>query len=444
MRLVQVLVPKNKREPIVEILDEEDIDFVLTEEASDRDLTAVISFPLPTPAVEPVLSRLREIQTEDDSYTIVMKAETVVSKQFEDLEERYNQGDPNSRTRIAREELFSRAEEMSPAFRKFLLLTVIITVVATAGLLLDSAAIVVGSMVIAPLLGPSIGASVGTVLNDRDLFRTGIKLQAAGLVAAVVAATAFAAFAQATHLVPVSTDILSIAEINSRISPNLLALVIAVGAGVAAAWSMTSGASEVLVGVMVAAALVPPLGVVGIGIVYGLPIVALSASASVLVNVFAINLSGLAVFWYKGYRPASWDQQDAASTETRRWILGFVVLILIVSAFLGLVSYDAYRVSQYEQDLREDISAVIEASTGPDVELMAIEVKHNDPVPFQQPQRVVVTVAVPPDDDPPNLSEPIEQQIDTRIQSTFNLPGIGPLIDSNRAEIEVQYILRES
>lgn len=328
MRLVQILVSKEKREPIVDILNDEDIDFVLTEEASDRDPTAVIFFPLPTPAVEPIMGRLREIQADEDSYTIVTEAETVLSRQFEDLEARYDEGDPKNTTRIAREEpriareeLFSRAKDMSPAFQTFLLTTVISALVATTGLLLDSAAVVVGSMVIAPLLGPAMGMGVGTVLNEEGLFREGVKLQAVGLVAAVVAATLFTLFVQATSLVPPGTDVLAISEISSRVSPDLLTLVIAVGAGVAGAWSLTAGSSEVLVGVMVAAALVPPLGVVGIGIAYRLPVVALSASVSVLVNVFAINLAGLGVFWYKGYRPPNWYQQDDASIETRRRIL---------------------------------------------------------------------------------------------------------------------------
>lgn len=444
MRLVQVLVSEEKQGAIVDILDEEGIDFVLTEEASDRDLSSVISFPLPTPAVEPILSQLREVQTEEDSYVIVTEAETVVSRQFEELESRYERGDPKDTTRIAREELFKRAEDMSPAHRTFLLLTTISSVVATTGLLLDSAAVVVGSMVIAPLLGPAIGTGVGTVLDNENLFREGVKQQAIGLVAAVAAATLFTLFVQATNLVPPGTDILAISEISSRVSPDLLTLVIAIGAGVAGAWSLTAGSSEVLVGVMVAAALVPPLGVVGIGIAYGMPIVALSASVSVLVNVCAINIAGLGVFWYKGYRPTTWDKENRASRETRRRILVFILLTLALSGFLGLVSYDAYRTSQFEQEIRNDVSAAVDAETGTDVELIDIEVQYRDPVPFQQPQRVIVTVSVPPGQEPVALADEIQQRADTRIQASFHVPGVGPILDSSQAEINVRYVLRES
>ena len=444
MRLVQVLVSKETREAIVDILDEEDIDFVLTEETSNRDLSSVISFPLPTPAVEPILAQLREVQADEDSYVIVTEAETVVSRQFEELEARYERGDPKDTTRIAREELFERAEDMSPAYQTFLLLTTISSVVATTGLLLDSAAVVVGSMVIAPLLGPAIGTGVGTVLDNGNLFREGVKQQAIGLGAAVAAATLFTLFVQATNLVPPGTDILAISEISSRVSPDLLTLVIAIGAGIAGAWSLTAGSSEVLVGVMVAAALVPPLGVVGIGIAYGMPVVALSAGVSVLVNVFAINIAGLGVFWYKGYRPTSWHKEKRASKETRRRILVFILLTLVLSGFLGLVSYDAYRTAQFEQDLRNDIPAAVDASTDADVELIDIEVQYDDPVPFRQPQRILVTVSVPPGQEPLSLTGRIQQRADTRIQSAFHVPGVGPILDANQAEINVRYVLREA
>jgi uncharacterized hydrophobic protein (TIGR00341 family) len=444
MRLVEVLVPKGKREAIVDILEDEDIDYVLTEEASARDPSAVISFPLPAPAVEPILNRLRDVKADEDSYTVVIKAETVLSRQFEDLEKRYEEDDAKSRNRIAREELFSRAQDMSPAFRTFVLMTVISALVATTGLLLDSAAVVVGSMVIAPLLGPAIGASVGTVLDEQGLFRKGIKLQTVGLVAAVVAATLFTLFVQATNLVPPGTDVLTISEISSRVSPDLLSLVIAMGAGIAGAWSLTSGASEVLVGVMVAAALVPPLGVVGIGIAYGLPVVVLSASIVVLINVFAINLTALGVLWYKGYRPPNWYQQDTARSATRKRATMFIALTIVLSSFLGVVSYDSYRTATFEQDLRNDIPATVNATTGNGVELLDVEVQYQDPVPFQQPQRVIVTVGVPPGTDPPPLARILEQRADTRIRAAFDLPYTGPLIEANRADVDVRYTLRDT
>ena len=83
------MIPAGKRETVLRALDDEGIDYAVTDETSSREHTAVVSFPLPRNAVEPVLDRLREIGVDDDSYTVVVDAQTVVSRRFEALQERY-------------------------------------------------------------------------------------------------------------------------------------------------------------------------------------------------------------------------------------------------------------------------------------------------------------------------------------------------------------------
>ena len=55
----------------------------------------------------------------------------------------------------------------------------------TGGLLLDSAATVTGAMVVAPLMGPAISVSVGTVINDKKLVSRGVELRVVGLLVAI-------------------------------------------------------------------------------------------------------------------------------------------------------------------------------------------------------------------------------------------------------------------
>ncbi|ERH11527.1 MAG: putative membrane protein, partial [halophilic archaeon J07HB67] len=195
------MVPAGKRTAVVEALQAEGIDYVLTDETSGREYTAVVSFPLPTGAVEPILERLREAGLERDAYTVVIDAETVVSDRFDRLTEEY-EAESGDDDRIAREELTSRAEQMAPETSTFVVLAVVSAVVATAGLLLDSPAVVVGSMVIAPLLGPAMATAVGTVVDEPGLFRRGVGLQVGGGLLAVAAATVFAAVLRFSGVVP--------------------------------------------------------------------------------------------------------------------------------------------------------------------------------------------------------------------------------------------------
>ena len=74
MRLVQVTIPAGKREAVLELLDEQGIDYVVTDETSGREYTAVVYFPLPTNAVEPILESLREVGLEREAYTEIGRA----------------------------------------------------------------------------------------------------------------------------------------------------------------------------------------------------------------------------------------------------------------------------------------------------------------------------------------------------------------------------------
>ena len=205
MRLVHVTIPTGKLEAIRRVLDEEGADYVVTEESSDREYVAVVTFPLPTNAVEHVLERLREAGLPEDAPTVVIDAETVISRQFEAQERRYA-ADEATDERISREEVAARAADLAPARWTFVAMTVASVMIATAGVLLDSAAVVVGSMVIAPLIGPAMATSVGTVLQERDLFERGVRLQAIGFVLAIVTAALFAYVLKSAHLVNVGPD----------------------------------------------------------------------------------------------------------------------------------------------------------------------------------------------------------------------------------------------
>ncbi|APW96363.1 TIGR00341 family protein [Halobiforma lacisalsi AJ5] len=438
MRLVEILIPKEKRDAVEAVLEDEDIDYTLIEEEGREEPSVIITFPLPAPAVESVLDAIRDTGIDEDSYTVIVDAETVISERFDDLEQRYAQNTP----RISREEMQARAKDLTPRFSTYLVMTIMSVVVATAGLLLDSPAVVVGSMVIAPLIGPALGASVGTVINDRPLFRRGIKLQAIGLGVGAITAAVFALVVRTTGLVPPMIDLLEISEIEGRIRPDLLSLVIAIGAGVAGAWTLTAGTSAALVGVMIAAALVPPLGVVGIGIAWANPEMALAAGVLVLVNILAINVTSLAVLWYKGYRPENWFGEDEARVATRRRTVALLVAILLLSSFLGAVSYDTYRTGAYEERVNEDVASVLELDEYDGLELVDVRVEYTDPVPFRQPDRVVVTVSHPVGTDPPAIADALQQRESVRAGSALHLPT-GPLIDSKRADVVVQYSERD-
>ena len=427
MRLVEVTIPVGEQELVVDTLESEGIDYYLTDETSGRsgaaDYAAIITFPLPSNAVQPIIDELHEAGLSEEAHVIVVDAEVDTSRRFEELTRRF--GAESGGNRIARDEILIQARELSPHFGTFLFLTVISAVVAAAGLLLDSPAVVVGSMVIAPLVGPALSASVGTVLDDPDLFRRGVKLQVVGLVLAVVGATAFAVVVRAIPLFPPGIDITTIEEISGRISPDFLSLIIALGAGVAGVLSLAAGVSAALVGVMIAAALIPPAAAVGIGIAWGEPFVAVSAAVLVLVNVLSINLSALLTLQYMGYRPKNWLKLEQSRSATVKRVASLFVAITVLSLFLGGVTYSSIQDAQFTRDVRQSTDSVLSRPQYAGAERLDVEVRYGSPLPlprdiggqelpFHRPRRVAVTVGVPGDRQYADLAQTLRTRIRER------------------------------
>ncbi|ELY68704.1 TIGR00341 family protein [Natrinema versiforme] len=420
MRLVQLTVPTGKRETILDTLDEREIDYVVTDETSSRKYTAVVYFPLPDAAVEPVLDEVQNAGIDEDAYTVVVDAETVISRRFQALREEYEEGDVGS-DRISRQELQAEADDLTPSFPVYAVMTIISAVVATAGLLLDSPAVVVGSMVIAPLIGPALGASVGTVIDDEELFVESVTYQILGVVLAIAAAAVFALVARMTNIVPPGLVLANVGEISERLAPDLLSLAIALGAGIAGVVSIATGTSVALVGVMIAAALIPPAGVAGITLAWGQPTAAIGATVLVLVNLLSVNLAGLLTLWYAGYRPENLFSLGETEQRVRHRIVGLVVIVLVFAVFLGGITYASYETGNFEQDARDEVEQVLSQDQYERYQLLEFEVVMDNDYPFRNPDRVIVTIGGPPGETAPELADTLHERINRHADGSVNV-----------------------
>jgi len=414
VRLVQVTVPAGKRDAVLAALDDEGVDYVVTDETGSREYTAVVHFPLPTEAVGDVLDSLQSVGLSEDAYTVVVNAETVVSRQFDELEERYARDEASDGDRIAREELVARAEDLAPSRTTYAVMTLVSTVIATAGLLLDSPATVVGSMVIAPLLGPAMSASVGTVVDDDEMFARGVRLQVVGVALAVAGAAALAFLVKTAHVVPPGLDVLSLSEVRERLRPDFLSLVVALGAGVAGVYSLMTGVSSALVGVAIAVALIPPAATVGIGVAWGVPTLAVGSAILVAVNVLSINLAALVVLWYSGYRPQQFFAVGDARAALVKRAATLAVAIAVLSAFLGGVTYASFEASETEQAVDRAIEDVTAQAEYARVSVVDVEYQYERGLVARQPQSVVVTLGVPPGETYPDLLRHLADRVEAR------------------------------
>ena len=140
----------------------------------------------------------------------------------------------------------------------YVVLLILSTLLATFGLYLNSAAVIIGAMVLAPLMNPIVSISMGLLRSDRTLFNESAKTIVIGILLALLASALIALLFP--HK-PVTEEMLG------RLNPSLLDLAVAIISGIAAAYSKSfKEVAQSLAGVAIAVALVPPLAVAGIGL----------------------------------------------------------------------------------------------------------------------------------------------------------------------------------
>ncbi|WIV66780.1 TIGR00341 family protein [Natrialbaceae archaeon AArc-T1-2] len=423
MRYVEILIPAGRRADVLEVLDDEGIHYVVSDTVGGQRYTAAVRFPLSGEAVETVLDRLGEVEIGSDANVAVIDAEKIALDDRSPLDVASERGERIERggERLSRQELQARAAGLTPSFPVYATMTLISALVATAGLLLDSPAVVVGSMVIAPLIGPALAASVGTVVADAELRSTGLSYQLSGLAIAVLGSIALAGLTRMTGLEPGVIDLVGVAELEERVAPNLLSLVIALGAGVAGVLSLTRELSEAIVGVMIAAALIPPAAAAGIAVAWEMYGAAIGATVLMLVNTFSINLAALLTLWAGEYRPPGLFDVPRARKQALTFaaILGTIMVVLLVP--LAGATLAELEATQLESDATTEVEGVLADPAYDGLEAESVTVEFDDDYPVRSIEEVVVTITGPDAEPEPGLTERLVAAIEPHAEDQVSI-----------------------
>lgn len=229
--------------------------------------------------------------------------------------------------RISREELYEDVNQASGLSLVYLIMVALSSVVAAVGLVRGDVALVIGAMVIAPLLGPNIGLSLGSTLGDLELVRRSLKALGAGVATAAAISFLLGALFTVDPLAP---------ELVARTQAGVGDIVIALSAGSAGTLAFTSGVPAVVVGVMVAVALLPPLVAAGLLAGAGYGHASLGALMLLVTNVTCINLAAVATFLAQRVRPRLWWEADRAKKATRVAVTLWVSMLLVLLVLIWL------------------------------------------------------------------------------------------------------------
>jgi uncharacterized membrane protein len=178
-------------------------------------------------------------------------------------------------------------------------------------------------------------------------------------------------------------------EIISRTQPTLLDLIIALASGMAGAYAVSrKDVSAALPGVAIAAALAPPLGVVGLGFANGNMQAAGGALLLFTTNLVTISLGGVIIFTLLGIHPLNLEPET--KKRVQRGVTGILFLVFMITIPLAIIMNGIIKQTREQQTiervllespLTEDMSIInIERAQSRDKLLISATVRSTEPL----------------------------------------------------------------
>jgi uncharacterized hydrophobic protein (TIGR00271 family) len=240
-----------------------------------------------------------------------------------------------------RDQLFFEGPERGRRLSRYWLLLPLAAVIASAGVVSDSTATVIGAMIVAPLMTPILGIVLAVVLADGTNLRRCVVLVAAGAAAVVAIGWLLGLF------VPYPVVAATNSQVAARVTPRIVDLVAALATGAVGSVALArSDISDTLPGVAIAISLVPPLAVVGLTLESGAPRQSLGAFLLFVTNVAAILASGIVVMAF--YRVHQLFGAAGSRYGGAIAIIAVLLLVVIVPLRINSDRIDKTNVRQSE------------------------------------------------------------------------------------------------
>jgi len=197
-------------------------------------------------------------------------------------------------------------------------------IIASIGLNMNSTAVVIGAMLISPLMGPIIGIGYSIAINDLTLLIKALKNFGVMVILSIITSTLY------FWASPLNAPS---AELIGRTQPTLLDMFVAIFGGIAGIVSISkSERTNVIPGVAIATALIPPLCTSGYGIATGNLSFFVGASYLFLINSVFISLASFAIIRYLRF-PHRKHTDHKRAVKVRRVMIIFSILVMIPSAY---------------------------------------------------------------------------------------------------------------
>lgn len=218
-------------------------------------------------------------------------------------------------------------------------------VIASIGLDINSAAVIIGAMLISPLMSPILAIGLGVAINDKYMLKDALFQFSIAVGIALVTSTVYFAISPFGEI----SD-----QISMRTEPTFLDIPIAFFGGIAGMVSIArKDISTSLPGVAIATALMPPLCVTGFGISSGSWDIAASSFYLFLLNIFFVSLATYIIVRFLNF-PYKQYVDEVDRRKNVRYVTIISVLVMIPSFFIFFDVLEEYqtrhRLDQFVED----------------------------------------------------------------------------------------------
>ncbi|MFP3985276.1 MAG: TIGR00341 family protein [Candidatus Bathyarchaeia archaeon] len=326
MKKLEVSVTKGQSNEVEEVFKQMELSYIYSVIRIGGKKCGLYSALIPNQLIDKTIDALSEkidLRLRENMISVI-DVEGVVSTYLDRLKEKAAKENPPSNPL---ERLVERTEQYIHLSGNMLIMASFATLIALAGLFLDNVAIVIGAMLVSPLLGPinafAVNASLGRIKRvARSQFYILV------LLMSIIALSAFITFiASFVVPLPITTQIAA----RGIISP--IDIAIALTLGFAGGLALFVAIPEILVGVAVAVALLPPVTVAGVGLALLNVNLFLGAITLTFVNLLGLELGGTLMLKMKGVSPRRYYQKAEAKRPSAYSILILAFFFII----LGLV-----------------------------------------------------------------------------------------------------------
>lgn len=225
------------------------------------------------------------------------------------------------------EGLVSKTDAFLSRKRDIYIMILVATVVALVGLVTNNVAVIIGAMLISPLMGPISSFAINSVLGRQKRIEESLVFGTMMIGSSIGLAAVLTVALSVFYSIEMTPEI----QFRTQVSPILI--VVAVMLGIAGGLALLTSIPEIIVGVAIAVALVPPAVTTGIGLGLASADIATGASLVLLSNIIGMVIGFMVIFLLKGISPRKYYEKKKAK---RVLTINIIVMVLLAVA-LGVI-----------------------------------------------------------------------------------------------------------